>query len=214
MKYIGSKINWEKINIPLLVFLLLFLNVKFVIKLAAILFIVAYSKKFKFGDLFKTSRFPIFYALIIVIEPFKYLVITRNFSFNYATVFCLGMLQWIFSLVALYYIRLIIEKDSVQKLHNTIKVFFVINFLVSLFFLSLLLFQPSLLTFWGHGSDISFSHPSAGDTILGVSFDASTVNAAINCMGLLYFIYRNEYKYCLICLITIALCTSNVSFFL
>lgn len=214
MKYIGRIINWKKINIPLLIFLILFLNVKFVIKLAAILFIVAYSKKFKFGDLLKTGRFPIFYTLIILIEPVKYFLITRNFSFNYATVFCLGMLQWAFSLIALYYIRLIIEIDSVQKIHNTIKTFFIINFLVSLFFLSLLLFQPSLLTFWNHGADISFSHPSAGDTILGISFDASTVNAAINCMGLLYFIYRNEYKYCLICLITITLCTSNVSFLL
>lgn len=214
MKKIGRIIKWEKINIPLLIFLILFLNVKFVIKLVAILFIVAYSKKFKFGDLLKTSRFPIFYALIILIEPLKYLLITRNFSLNYTLVFGLGMLQWVFSLIALYYIRFIIEKDSVQKIHNTIKVFFITNFLISLFFLSLLLFQPSLLTFWGHGSDISFSHPSAGDTILGVSFDASTVNAAINCMGLLYFIYRNEYKYCLICLITIALCTSNVSFLL
>ncbi|HRP31661.1 MAG TPA: hypothetical protein PKV73_07205 [Agriterribacter sp.] len=214
MKYIGRIIKWKNINIPLLIFLVLFLNVKLVIKLVAIVFIVAYSKNLKFGDLLKTSRFPLFYALIILIEPLKYLLITRNFSFNYATVFCLGMLQWGFSLIALYYIKIIIEKESVQKVHNTIKVFFTINFLVSLFFLSLLLFQPSLLTFWNHGSDISFSHPSAGDAILGVSFDASTVNAAINCMGLLYFIYRNEYKYCLICLLTIALCTSNVSFLL
>ena len=125
MKKIGRIIKWEKINMPLLIFLILFLNVKFVIKLVAILFIVAYSKKFKFGDLLKTSRFPIFYALIILIEPLKYLLITRNFSLNYTLVFGLGMLQWVFSLIALYYIRFIIEKDSVQKIHNTIKVFFI-----------------------------------------------------------------------------------------
>lgn len=212
MKNLFTKIKWRELNIPLLLFLILFLNVKFIIKLAAIVLIMVYTRKFKPMDLITTKQFPIFYSLIILIEPIKYFLVNPNFSLNYTLAFGFGILQWALSLLALYNIKLIIEKENTQKIHHTIKAFFLINFIVSAFFLALLIFHPSWLTFWNHGSDISFSHPSAGDVILGISFDASTVNAAINCLGLIYFIYKSDYKFSFICLITIILCTSNVSF--
>src|SRR3982751_3825713 len=212
MKKLSLKINWRDINIPLLVFLVLFLNVKFVVKLIAILALMAYSKNFKLGLAWKNSRLPVFYALLAVIELLKYFLLTRIFTLNYALLFGIGILQWVVALMALHHIKLFVEKDPVEKTHRTIKTFFVLNFLVSLFFLALLIFKPEWLSYWGHGTDASFSSPSAGDTILGISFDSSIVNAAINSLGLIYFVYKKDYLFAFFCIIIISLCTSNVIF--
>lgn len=213
-KKLSLKINWKEINLPFLLFLILFLNVKFVVKIIAILFIVIYSKNAKPGLSLKNPRIPLFYSLILLIELVKYFLITRNFSMNYGLVFCMGIFQWVINLLALHQAKLFIEKDSFDKIHNTIKAFFQLNFIVSMFFLALLFFYPAALTFWGHGRDISFSSPSAGDTILGISFDTSTVNATLNGLGLIYFLYKKEYGFALCSILIIVLCTSNVAFLL
>jgi len=126
--------------------------------------------------------------------------------------FFFGLLQWGLCLVAIHYIKLSVEKSGPQKIHNTLKAFYTANFLVSMFFLALLLFHPSWLTFWGHGSDVTIHSPSAGDTILGITMDTSTVNATINTFGLVYFLYKRDYLFALLCLCIVVLCTSNVTF--
>ena len=202
------------INLPLLIFLILFLNVKFIFKLLALVFMILYSRNLKLGLSWKKSRLPQFYLAIILIELVKYVLFTRNFTLAYSLVFCLGILQWSISLLALHHIKLFIEKDDSRKVHNTIKAFFALNFLVSIFFLLVLLFHPTWLSFWGQGTNLTFNHPSAGDAILGISFDASTVNASINCLGLIYFLYKREVLFSFLCAIIIVCCTSNIIFLL
>jgi hypothetical protein len=214
MKKISLNINWHNINIPLLLFLIFFLNVKFVIKLLALVLIIIYSKNIKLGISWKNSRIPLFYFLIICLELLKYFLVTRNYTVSYILVFSMGILQWCVSLLAIHYIKLFVENDPVERVHYTIKSFFLLNYLVSFFFLCLLLFQPVWLKYWGHGTDISILSPSAGDTILGITFDTSTVNATINSIGLVYFLYKREYLFCFLSILTIALCTSNVTFLL
>ena len=170
-----------------------------------------YTRNFKLALSFKQSKLPLFYLITIAIEFIKYIAITRNYSLNYALVFAMGILQWAMCLFAIHAIGLRINQDNNGKIHNTIKTFFALNFLVSFFFLAILIFHPIWLTYWGHGADISFSHPSAGDTILGISFDTSTVNATLNSLGLIYFLYKKEYLFCSINTLTIAFCTSNTT---
>jgi len=214
MKKLNLLRLFNNINIPLLIFLVFFLNVKFVVKLFAIVFMIIYHKNLLFGFSLKKSRLPLFYLLIILIEIIKYLLITHDYSLNYSLVFCMGILQWAMCILAIHYIKLNIDQNYISTTHNTIKLFFLLNFLVSLFFLLILLIHPSWLSFWGHAPDVSFSNPSAGDTILGISFDVSTVNATINCIGLIYFLYKKEYLFGFLSILTVVLCTSNVTFFL
>ena len=202
------------INLPLLIFLILFLNVKFIFKLLALVFVILYCRNLKLGLSWKKSRLPQFYLAIILIELVKYVLFTRNYTLDYSLVFCLGILQWSISLLALHYIKLFIEKDDSGKVHNTVKAFFALNFLVSIFFLLVLLIHPAWLSFWGQGTHLTFNHPSAGDAILGISFDASTINASINCLGLIYFLYKREILYSILCAIVIICCTSNINFLL
>jgi len=211
MKRLISSNLLNKINVPLLLFLIFFLNVKFIVKVIAIVILTLYYMNFKFGLSWKKTRLPLFYFLIILIEIIKFIFITRDYSVNYMIVFSFGILQWAISLLAIHYLKFFVEQDTIIRIHNTIRSFFLINFLISLFFLSLLIFSPSLLGFWGHGADISFNHPSAGDTILGVTFDTSTINATINSIGLIYFLYKKDHIFSLICILTIVLCTSNLA---
>lgn len=211
MKRIFSSSLLSKINVPLLLFLIFFLNVKFIVKVLAIVILTLYYLNFNFGLSWKKTRLPLFYFLIILIEIVKFIFITRNYSLNYLIVFSFGILQWIISLLAIHYLKFFVEQDTAQRIHNTVRSFFFINFSISLFFLTLLIFSPSSLGFWGHGADISFNHPSAGDTILGITFDTSTINATINSIGLIYFLYKKDHLFSLICILTIVLCTSNVT---
>ncbi|HVU99211.1 MAG TPA: hypothetical protein VHE34_28510 [Puia sp.] len=203
----------RNINVPLLVFLILFLNVKFVIKVFAIVFLLLYERNFHFGLSFKRSRLPLFYFGILVLEAVKYLVVVRNYSLNYLLVFGMGMLQWLFCLLAIHHLKLFVDRDSTEKIHNTIRAFYLANFAVSLLFVLILILHPAwLTTYWGAGADISINHPSAGDTILGISFDSSTANATINCLGLIYFLYKRDLRFSILCLLVIISCTSNTTF--
>ncbi|HEV2481841.1 MAG TPA: hypothetical protein VGS79_19375 [Puia sp.] len=211
-KTLSIDFSKRAIDLPLLVFLILFLDVKFVIKVVAILLIVLMDRDFRFGLSFRKSRLPLFYALIIGIEIIKYFFITRNYSFNYLLGFGMGMLQWGLCLLAIHTIRLHVDRNTTAKLYNTIKLFYFLNFLVSLFFLTLLIVHPSSLTYWGQGSDISIFHPSAGDAILGITFDTSTANATICCLGLIFFVYKRDIPFMIICGLAIVICTSNTTF--
>jgi hypothetical protein len=203
----------RNINVPLLVFLILFLNVKFVIKVIAIVFLLLYERDFHFGLSFKRSRLPLFYFLILAVEMIKYLVVIRNYSLNYLLVFGMGMLQWLLCLLAVHHLKLYIDRDPPEKTHNTIRAFYGANFAVSLLFVLVLILHPVwLTTYWGAGADISITHTSAGDSILGISFDSSTVNATINCLGLIYFLYKRDLRFAILCLLVIISCTSNTTF--
>ena len=205
---------FKNVNVQLLIFLVLFLNVKFIVKVLAIIFMIAGTRNFKFGFSLKNSRLPLFYLFIILLELIKYLFVVRNYSLDYSLIFSLGILQCPLCLLSIHYLKLHIDRDNAGKTHDTIRAFFILNFLVSLFFLAILIIHPIWLTFWGHGADITFNNPSAGDTILGISFDTSTVNSTINCLGLIYFLYKKDYTFCLLNILTIVLCTSNATFFL
>lgn len=202
----------RNIDVPLLIFLILFIDVKIIVKIVALIFIIVSDKNIKLGLSWKKSRLPLFYALILAVEVFKYIAITRNYTLNYLLVFGMGMLQWSMSLLAMHHLKLAVERNTPEKTDNTIRVFYFLNFLVSLFFLALLVFHPAWLSFWGQGKGLTFNSTSAGDSILGISFDASTVNAAINCLGLIYFLYKKDWLFALLCLLVVVLCTSNITF--
>lgn len=211
-KSLPVDLSKRAIDLPLLVFLILFLDVKFVVKIVGIIFILLWDRDLKLGLSFKRSKLPLFYALVIGIEIIKYLFITRNYGFHYLLVFGMGILQWGLSLLAIHTVRLHTDRETTDRTCNTIKIFYLLNFLVSLFFLTLLIVHPTSLTYWGQGIDISITHPSAGDAILGISFDTSTANATICCMGLIFFLYKQDNFFTAICGITILLCTSNTTF--
>ena len=68
MKKLSLTSYLAKIDLPLLVFLILFFNVKFVVKVVAIILFSLFYRDLKFGLSWKGSRLPLFYLFIIGLE--------------------------------------------------------------------------------------------------------------------------------------------------
>src|SRR4051812_49276455 len=88
-------VDWK-----LLLFLLLFLDVKLAVKIFAIVLIFLLRFDFKLGFSFKNSRLPLFYPLIILI-PFVSLIINQGYSNpDYLLVFLTGIGFWLLCILA------------------------------------------------------------------------------------------------------------------
>jgi hypothetical protein len=97
LKKLQTAVDWK-----LLLFLLLFLNVKLAVKIPAIVIIYLLQFNFKFGFSLKNARLPLFYLLIIAIA-FIDLIINKGYNnSNYMVVFAIGIGFWLLCLLAGY----------------------------------------------------------------------------------------------------------------
>ena len=98
-----DKIDWQ-----LLLFLLLFLQVKLAVKVTGILLIYLLQWNFRFGFKIKNSRLPLFYPAIIAIA-FIGLLLNGNFTnFRYDVVFVTGICFWVLSILAIHQLKLFV----------------------------------------------------------------------------------------------------------
>jgi len=204
LKKLQTYVDWK-----LLLFLLLFLNVKLAVKIPAIVIIYLLQFNFKFGFSFKNSRLPLFYLLIIAIA-FINLIINKGYNnSNYLVVFAIGIGFWLLCLLAVHQIKLSVETNSVQILHNTILVFFVINAIISLTTLAYIMIDAHAINPFRYQGQYQKYFLGTGDYIKGITFDISTTNAVINAFGVVYFLTRKMPLMVLICMAVLLLTASN-----
>jgi hypothetical protein len=204
LKKLQTYVDWK-----LLLFLLLFLNVKLAVKIPAIIIIYLLQFNFKFGFSFKKSRLPLFYLLVIAIA-FINLTINKSYnSSNYPIVFAIGIGYWLLCLLAIHQIKLFVENNNVQALHNTILVFFIINAIVSLSTLAYIMVDAHAMNPFRYQGQYQKYFLGTGDYIKGITFDISTTNAVINAFGVVYFLTRKMPLMVLICMIVLLLTASN-----
>ena len=201
----GNEIEWK-----LLVFLVLMMNVKLVVKLAAIVFIFFLQPNFKFGFRWHNTRLPLFYLSVIAIAVINF-IIGRNFSQHYSLVVLTGILFWTVSILAIHQVKLLVDRSAILVLHNTLLVFFVINIILSFLNLSAILFEIGWRNPFQYQGQYQKYFLNTGDYIKGVSFDTSTTNAAINCFAIVYFLYRQKYGLVLAAMIVLLMTASNYS---
>src|SRR5580698_11315493 len=96
IKIFLNKIDWQ-----LLLFLLLFLQVKVVVKVAGILLICLLQWNFRFGFKIKNSRLPLFYPAIIVIAFIGFLLNGNFTNLRYDIVFTTGICFWVLCILAI-----------------------------------------------------------------------------------------------------------------
>src|SRR5688572_8756894 len=120
-------INWK-----LLVFLILFLNVKLLVKFAVLLLAFLLNRDIRFKLNLKQSRLPLFYPAIAAIGLLNWLIYAGYSSLNYTICFGLGILLWCACLFASHQLKSFVEQNPVQILHSTIVAFFILNALVSI----------------------------------------------------------------------------------
>src|ERR1700744_3549623 len=140
LKKLQSRLDWK-----LLLFLLLFLNVKLEVKIVAIVIIYLLQADFRFKFSFKNSRLPLFYPLIMILA-FADFIISKNYSSpNYLLVLLMGAGFWLLCILAIHQVKLCVEHNNVEIIHNTILAFFIINAAISLLNLGAIIIETHAL---------------------------------------------------------------------
>ena len=128
LKEKAAEINW-----PLLGFLLLVLNVKLVVKVAAILIISIINRKDISVRHFFRQRYLLFYFSLICIALINLLLQYKSINVAYLATAAIGLSFWMMCAVIAYNLFIVVQKEDVAKLHNTVCVFFTLHIAVIFF---------------------------------------------------------------------------------
>ncbi len=210
----GSFFEWIKpgnIDWKLLIFLLLFLNVKLVVKIAAIFLIYVLRPDFKFGFSLKNSRLPLFYLLVIGIAVFNWFISGMMGNFNYGLVLISGILFWVLCILAIHQIKLSVDKNDPEIIHRTILIFFIINALVSLAVYTGIVWETGAINPYLYQGNYQKYFIGTGDYIKGLTFDTSTTNAVLNAFAVIYFLLRGKNIPAILCMAVLLLTGSNIT---
>jgi hypothetical protein len=193
----------------LLLFLLLFLNVKLAVKVPAIALIYLLQFDFRFGFKLKNPRLPLFYLFVIVIAVADLLINKSYQTANYPVVLSTGIVFWLLCILAIHQVKLSIEKNDITTIHHTIVVFFLINTMVSLFNLGLIILETGAINPYTYQGEYQKYFIGTGDYIKGLTFDTSTTNAVLNAFGVIYFLDKKNVVMLLVCMAILLLTGSN-----
>jgi hypothetical protein len=209
---VGSYLSfWAKrIDWKLLLFLVLFLNVKLVVKLLAIGLIYLLQPRAAFGFRLKGSRLPLFYPVVIGIAAVDFLLYRGFSSANTTLLFLYGITFWALGLLAVHQVKHLVEKNTPQVIYHTLIVFFLLNTAVSLAELGRIILETGALNPYRYQGNYQKYFIGTGDYIKGLSFDTSTTNAALNAFGVLFFLFRRNAPMLFVCLGTLLLTSSNL----
>src|SRR5258705_10578364 len=135
MQYPKKIINlaWlQRINWSLFVFLILFLNVKMPVKIAAVIFLLLLNKKMFFEKNIYRQKFIWFYFSMISIAVINFLFAIPTISIQYVVVVSIGVIFWLMCISAAFLNSWFVAKTDTVKLHTTITLFFILNAVVTL----------------------------------------------------------------------------------
>jgi hypothetical protein len=193
----------------LLLFLVLFLNVKLAVKIPAIALIYLLQFNFKFGFSFKNSRLPLFYLLAIAIAVLNWAISINYFNFNYNIVLLTGIGFWLLCIFAIHQIKLFVEHDDIETIHRTIIIFFILNAAISFFNLAAIIWETGSINPFTYQGQYQKYFIGTGDYIKGLTFDTSTTNAVLNAFGVIYFLTKKNMTMLFVCMIVMLFTGSN-----
>ena len=193
----------------LLLFLILFMDVKLVVKVAAIVVIYLLQSNFKFGFSFKNSRLPLFYPLAIGIAIINWLI-SRNYgNFNYDIVLMTGIGFWLLCILGMHQVKLSVEKNDSETINRTIVIFFALNAILSFINLAVIIYHTGHLNPYTYQGEYQKYFISTGDYIRGIAFDTSITNAVLNAFGVIYFLSKKNTVMLLVCMAVMLFTGSN-----
>lgn len=196
---------------PLLGFLLLFIDVKLGVKLAALLLIYLLRPDLRFRFNLKNSRLPLFYVLIFIPAIAAFFANANYRTPNYLPVYFSGACFWLICLLAAHQIKLAVEKQPAEVIHHTIQLFFIINGMVSVGQITLIMWHTGSLNPYLYQGEYQKYFLGTGDYIRGIAFDTSTTNAVLNAFGVIYFLEKKNTAMLLGCMAVLLLTGSNLT---
>jgi hypothetical protein len=202
---------FRSLDWPLLLFLVLFLDVKIIGKLIALLLIYTLRPDARFGLRLRASRLPLFYLGMIGIALLDWLLYGLYSESNYNITLICGLLNWVFCLLAVHQVKCSVERSDTAAIHRTLFVFFTINAALSFLMLARIMIETGSLNPYTYQGNYQQYFLGTGDYIKGLSFDTSSTNAFFNAFGVLYFLYRKQTAMVLICMSVLLLTGSNAT---
>lgn len=188
-------------------------HVKLYVKLAALVFYIVYVvyNKYAAGKLQGFSKFYFLMPLLGTISAFV------NGSFQadaYWFSYVNSVLGWLLAGVGSYLLFITIINIPRSKLIASVKLFFLLNALVSFGELAVMMVQSGQLVPYWYWEPTEYFGGSTGDHVKGILNNISITNAMVNAVGVVFFVYINEIKWASLCVLILLLCTSNVTLIL
>ena len=211
MKQLTEHIRYLKdhVNIPLLIFLVGIMNIKLPVKVASVVLYAAwllYKRRSLQGF---GNRIVVFYALMAALAIISVAVQgVPDFS-RYSLGLGIAVGQWLLAGATIGLIGCAVREMTRAQIVASLKSFFLLNAAVSLIQLITIAAETgAMMPYW----DISNEKYgiSTGDYIYGIFFYHSILNAAVNALGVVYFIFKKSWKYALLCLAVTCMGTSNL----
>lgn len=203
--------GWKPIDWRLLLFLLIILNVKLLVKLAVILVIYCMQPRFRFGFKFRNSRLPLFYPMIIGIACLDFIIYKQFGSAAQLASFITGICFWVLCILAIHQLKNFTERLSTATIVQTLVVFFLINAFISYAEYIRIVIETGSINPYRYQGDHQKYFISTGDYIKGVSFDTSVTNGVLNALGLIFFLFRRNIPMVFLCMSVLLMTASNLT---
>lgn len=199
----------KKINWTLLLFLVVVLDVKVLVKVPAIIILLLINRKMFLDKNIYRQKFIWFYFFLSGIAILNVLINISTVTVNYLLAASTGIAFWLLAAAAAFLNYRFVANTETVKLRATISLFFILNVAVTL--------GQLLLIMWDSGSVNPYTYQgmyqkyfiNTGDKLTGLTFDVSTTNAIINSFGVIYFLYSGKMRLTLICMATLLFTASN-----
>jgi hypothetical protein len=194
----------------LLIFLLLFINVRIPVKIVALLFVYITQFNFKFDFKLRNSRIPLFYLLVFPIAVIAALINQDFADLYYIPVFAWALVCWVLALLAVHQVKLMVDKTDAETIYRTLILFFIINAVFSAANLVHIMWIIKSINPYAFMGMHQRYFINTGDDVMGVSFDLSSTNAVLCAFGVFYFIYKRNLTMMIVCMSTLVLTYSNL----
>ena len=197
----------------LLLFLLLVLNVKLIIKAAALLvFIIVYRNQIRKVQPFR-QQYLLFYSGVIIIGIIN-LFLMKQIQSSYFFVAGLGVVYWLMAAVAGCLALVFVKTTDPEKIHKTLTLFFCLHMLVIVCSLILIIIETGSINPYTYRGFNQKYYISTGDFLKGITMDSPVTTAFISSFGVLYFLYRNRLLLSILCMACFLAQVSNLTNFM
>jgi hypothetical protein len=204
--------HWlQAIDWQVLVFLLLFLNVKMVVKITAVVLLLFLNKKMLLDKSIYRQKIILFYFSMIAIGAVNFLINISSFSANYFIASAIGIFFWLLCIIAAFFSSWFVKTIDTGKLHTTISLFFLLNALLTFIQLLIIMQDAGVINPFTYQGMHQKYFMGTGDNLAGISFDTSSSNALINAFGMVYSLKRSKFLLSLVCMSAMLLTASNIT---
>lgn len=204
IKQWANKIDWS-----LLLFLVMVMNVKLIIKVTCILLFIFIKRKEPLRWQYWNQSFIWFYASLILISSVNLLLSANSISINYFILFLVGTCFWLLCTCTSLISSQFTQTTAIEKLNSTVTVFFILNIVITTGQLIYIMWDAGDINPYTYQGMYQKYFISTGDRLTGISFDVSTTNAILHSLAVIWFLGRQKMLLVLVSMIAMLLTASN-----